>query len=86
MALGAVALVLPQLIMMAIMTIVRSTRPSTSKKIDVDAGGEILELKTTVNQLSSAAAEVTGVGREVRSEGWLGGQAEVEGVQAPGSG
>src|ERR1700691_4111338 len=55
-----------------------------SKKIDVDARGEILELKTTintmVNQLSSFAAEVTRVAREVGSQGRLGGQAEVEGV------
>ena len=55
-----------------------------SKKIDVDARGEILELKTTINtmvdQLSSFAAEVTRVAREVGSEGRLGGQAEVEGV------
>ncbi|MFB7030162.1 HAMP domain-containing protein [Streptomyces sp. NPDC056295] len=55
-----------------------------SKKIDVDAQGEILELKTTINtmvdQLSSFAAEVTRVAREVGSEGRLGGQAEVEGV------
>ena len=38
-----------------------------SKKIDVDARGEILELKTTINtmvdQLSSFAAEVTRVAR-----------------------
>ena len=55
-----------------------------SKKIDVDARGEILELKTTINtmvdQLSSFAAEVTRVAREVGSKGRLGGQAEVEGV------
>ncbi|HEY2505335.1 MAG TPA: HAMP domain-containing protein [Streptosporangiaceae bacterium] len=55
-----------------------------SRKIDVDARGEILELKTTINtmvdQLSSFAAEVTRVAREVGSEGRLGGQAEVEGV------
>ncbi|MFJ3104961.1 HAMP domain-containing protein [Streptomyces sp. NPDC086835] len=55
-----------------------------SKKIDVDARGEILQLKTTINtmvdQLSSFAAEVTRVAREVGSEGRLGGQAEVEGV------
>jgi signal transduction histidine kinase/HAMP domain-containing protein/CheY-like chemotaxis protein len=55
-----------------------------SKKIDVEARGEILELKTTINtmvdQLSSFAAEVTRVAREVGSEGRLGGQAEVEGV------
>src|SRR5436190_7490686 len=55
-----------------------------SQKITVDARGEILELKDTVNtmvdQLSSFAAEVTRVAREVGTEGKLGGQAEVEGV------
>ena len=55
-----------------------------SQKIDVDARGEILELKTTINtmvdQLSSFAAEVTRVAREVGRDGKLGGQAEVEGV------
>ncbi|WP_020674256.1 HAMP domain-containing protein [Amycolatopsis nigrescens] len=55
-----------------------------SKKIDVDARGEILALKTTINtmvdQLSAFAAEVTRVAREVGTEGALGGQAEVEGV------
>src|ERR1700761_8405543 len=55
-----------------------------TKKIDVEARGEILELKTTINtmvdQLSSFAAEVTRVAREVGREGRLGGQAEVEGV------
>ncbi|MFI6025210.1 HAMP domain-containing protein [Amycolatopsis magusensis] len=55
-----------------------------SKKIDADARGEILELKTTINtmvdQLSAFAAEVTRVAREVGKEGRLGGQAEVEGV------
>src|SRR6516165_1747358 len=59
-------------------------RGDLSKKIDVDARGEILELKTTINtmvdQLSAFAAEVTRVAREVGSEGRLGGQAEVEGV------
>jgi len=55
-----------------------------SKKITVDVKGEILELKNTVNtmvdQLSSFAAEVTRVAREVGTEGMLGGQAEVKGV------
>ncbi|HSQ01323.1 MAG TPA: response regulator [Candidatus Dormibacteraeota bacterium] len=55
-----------------------------SKKIIVDVKGEILELKNTVNtmvdQLSSFAAEVTRVAREVGTEGKLGGQAEVKGV------
>ncbi|HEY4308433.1 MAG TPA: HAMP domain-containing protein [Pirellulales bacterium] len=55
-----------------------------SKKITVDVKGEILELKNTVNtmvdQLSSFAAEVTRVSREVGTEGKLGGQADVKGV------
>ena len=55
-----------------------------SQKITVDAQGEILELKNTVNtmvdQLSSFADEVTRVAREVGSEGKLGGQAKVRGV------
>jgi HAMP domain-containing protein len=55
-----------------------------TKKIDVDARGEILELKTTINTmvdtLSSFSSEVTRVARDVGSEGRLGGQAEVEGV------
>jgi HAMP domain-containing protein/signal transduction histidine kinase/CheY-like chemotaxis protein len=55
-----------------------------SKKITVDVKGEILELKNTINvmvdQLSSFAAEVTRVAREVGSEGNLGGQAQVKGV------
>jgi len=55
-----------------------------SEKITVDVKGEILELKATINtmvdQLSSFAAEVTRVAREVGTEGRLGGQAEVKGV------
>src|SRR5262249_14502889 len=55
-----------------------------SKKIAVDVKGETLELKNTVNtmvdQLSSFAAEVTRVAREVGTEGKLGGQADVKGV------
>ncbi|MBC7658954.1 MAG: HAMP domain-containing protein [Chitinophagaceae bacterium] len=55
-----------------------------SQKITVDARGEILELKNTINvmvdQLSSFAAEVTRVAKEVGNEGKLGGQAEVKGV------
>ncbi|HTW41823.1 MAG TPA: HAMP domain-containing protein, partial [Solirubrobacteraceae bacterium] len=55
-----------------------------SQKITVDAKGEILELKNTINtmvdQLSSFADEVTRVAREVGTEGKLGGQAEVQGV------
>ena len=59
-------------------------RGDLSKKITVDVKGEILELKNTINtmvdQLSSFAAEVTRVAREVGTEGKLGGQAEVKGV------
>src|SRR5690606_22214007 len=55
-----------------------------TKKITVDAKGEIAELKNTINtmvdQLSSFASEVTRVAREVGTEGKLGGQARVEGV------
>ncbi|HKR50148.1 MAG TPA: ATP-binding protein, partial [Pseudonocardiaceae bacterium] len=55
-----------------------------SKKIDVDARGQILELKTTINtmvdRLSAFGSEVTRVAREVGTEGKLGGQAEVIGV------
>src|SRR5207245_2031411 len=55
-----------------------------TQKITVDARGEILELKNTVNtmvdQLSSFGDEVTRVAREVGSEGKLGGQAQVAGV------
>ncbi|WP_269856657.1 HAMP domain-containing protein [Streptomyces sp. RPT161] len=59
-------------------------RGDLSKKIDVDARGEILELKTTINtmvgQLSAFGDEVTRVAREVGTEGRLGGQARVPGV------
>jgi HAMP domain-containing protein/signal transduction histidine kinase/CheY-like chemotaxis protein len=59
-------------------------RGDLSKKITVDVKGEIAELKNTINtmvdQLSSFAAEVTRVAREVGTEGKLGGQADVRGV------
>jgi HAMP domain-containing protein/CheY-like chemotaxis protein/signal transduction histidine kinase len=59
-------------------------RGDLSKKITVDARGEILELKVTINtmvdQLSSFASEVTRVAKEVGTEGRLGGQAEVRDV------
>ncbi|HVK74222.1 MAG TPA: methyl-accepting chemotaxis protein [Kofleriaceae bacterium] len=55
-----------------------------SKKITVEASGEILELKNTVNamvdRLQTFAAEVTRVAKEVGTEGKLGGQADVKGV------
>src|SRR5881398_3505801 len=56
-----------------------------TQKITVDARGEILELKDTINtmvdQLSRFADEVTRVAHEVGTEGILGGQAEVKGVE-----
>jgi len=55
-----------------------------SKEITVEAKGEILELKNTINtmvdQLNAFASEVTRVAREVGTEGKLGGQAQVKGV------
>src|SRR5690606_39611032 len=52
-----------------------------SRKIAVDAQGEIAQLKDTLNtmvdQLNSFAAEVTRVAREVGTEGKRGGQAIV---------
>src|SRR5437660_1737269 len=59
-------------------------RGDLSKKITVDAKGEILQLKDTINtmvdQLNSFAGEVTRVAREVGTGGKLGGQADVRGV------
>src|SRR5437868_14431667 len=50
----------------------------------VDVYGEILELKDTINtmvdQLNGFAGEVTRVAREVGTDGKLGGQAQVPGV------
>ena len=55
-----------------------------NQKITVDVKGEVLELKTTINnmvdRLRIFADEVTRVAKEVGSEGKLGGQAEVPGV------
>src|SRR6202453_3511015 len=55
-----------------------------SQKIRVEARGEIMELKETINtmvdQLSAFADEVTRVAREVGTEGKLGGQPVVRGV------
>ncbi|MGQ0639744.1 MAG: response regulator, partial [Gemmatimonadaceae bacterium] len=59
-------------------------RGDLSRTITVDAKGEILELKNTINtmvdQLNAFAAEVTRVAREVGTDGKLGGQAQVSGV------
>lgn len=55
-----------------------------SKKITVDARGEILALKETINatvdKLNSFSSEVTRVARLVGTEGTLGVQADVQGV------
>src|SRR6185369_1362805 len=55
-----------------------------TQTVTVDARGEVAELKDTINrmvaQLSSFAAEVTRVAREVGTDGKLGGQAKVSGV------
>ncbi len=55
-----------------------------NEKITVDAEGEILQLKDTLNQmvdsLNDFAKEVTRVAKEVGTEGKLGGQAQVHGV------
>lgn len=55
------------------------------KKIERPAKGEILELQQTINtmvdQLRSFATEVTRVARDVGTEGLLGGQAQIDGVQ-----
>ena len=55
-----------------------------TKKITVEAKGEILDLKNTINtmvdQLNAFASEVTRVAREVGTDGKLGGQADVKGV------
>src|SRR5205823_2502187 len=59
-------------------------RGDLSRKITVDASGEILELKETINtmvdQLGAFADEVTRVAREVGTEGELGGPAGGQGV------
>jgi HAMP domain-containing protein/CheY-like chemotaxis protein/signal transduction histidine kinase len=59
-------------------------RGDLSRKITVDVKGEILELKNTINtmvdQLNGFASEVSRVAREVGTEGKLGGQAQVPGV------
>ena len=56
-----------------------------SRTVNVDVQGEMLDLKTTVNQmvsrLSTLAGEVTRVSLEVGTEGKMGGQANVPNVQ-----
>ena len=56
-----------------------------TRKIEVEARGEVLEVKNTFNsmidQLGAFAAEVSRVAREVGMDGRLGGQASVSGVR-----
>lgn len=56
-----------------------------TQKIEIEVEGEMFTLKRTVNsmvdQLSAFASEVTRVALEVGTQGILGGQAKVEGVQ-----
>lgn len=56
-----------------------------TRKVEAECKGEILELKLTINrmvdQLQQFAHEVTKIAREVGSEGRLGGQATVHGVE-----
>jgi methyl-accepting chemotaxis protein len=60
-------------------------RGNLMEKINVDASGEIADLKDTINsmvdQLSVFAREVTRVALDVGTNGILGGQAKVEGVE-----
>src|SRR5690606_18090093 len=59
-------------------------RGDLTRKVTVEATGELQELKLTVNtmvdQLSAFADEETRAAREVGTEGQLGGQANVPGV------
>lgn len=56
-----------------------------SRKIDVEASGEILILKDTINdmvdRLNSFCNEVQRVARDVGIEGILGGQADIAGLK-----
>src|SRR5271156_5165645 len=60
-------------------------RGDLSQKVQSRAGGEIFELQHTINtmvdQLRTFATEVTRVARDVGTEGVLGGQAQIAGVQ-----
>src|SRR4030095_1200022 len=59
-------------------------RGDLTRKIMVDAKGEILELKNPINvmvdQLGAFADQVTRLATEVGTQGKLGGQADVRGV------
>ena len=59
-------------------------RGDLTQKITVEARGEVAELADTINEMTDTLAifadQVTGVAREVGTEGILGGQAEVPSV------
>src|SRR5206468_2982492 len=59
-------------------------RGDLTQKITVEAKGEVASLADTINEMTDTLAvfadQVTGVAREVGTEGKLGGQAEVPGV------
>src|SRR5437660_823801 len=59
-------------------------RGDLTQKIEVEARGEVAELADTINQMTDTLAifaeQVTGVAREVGTEGILGGQADVPNV------
>src|SRR5213078_3907766 len=59
-------------------------RGDLSQKITVEARGEVAELADTINEMTDTLAifaeQVTGVAREVGTDGKLGGQAEVPNV------
>ena len=67
----------------AVMTAV--ARGDLTQKVEIQVEGEMATLKETVNsmvdQLSTFASEVTRVALEVGTQGILGGQARVKGVQ-----
>lgn len=60
-------------------------RGDLTKQVEVDAQGEIKDLKITINSMVSSlvnfSSEVTRVSREVGTEGILGGQAQVENAE-----
>src|SRR5205807_10496518 len=59
-------------------------RGDLSQKITVEARGEVAQLADTINEMTDTLAifaeQVTGVAREVGTEGKLGGQADVPNV------
>lgn len=81
---GGIFLLLPDDSLTMIVTTAVANGDLT-RKIEVEADGEILELKTTINlmveRLQEFSTEVIRVAREVGSEGRLGGQAKMSDLQ-----